>query len=121
MLALTFESIQPYGLKLPELNVIQSTDGISIFNSLQEFEQETTPRVSTSLILVCSQSSDATKQHTFSNVPELIQSYSITNNGLCCPLKHPTEVQKIETEEEQLDTGTQGPSLPKIPVNPKLP
>ncbi|XP_022093865.1 phosphatidylinositol 3,4,5-trisphosphate 5-phosphatase 2B-like isoform X2 [Acanthaster planci] len=46
-------------------------------------------------------SSDATKQHTFSNVPELIQSYSITNNGLCCPLRYPTEAPKVETEEEQ--------------------
>ncbi|XP_038050530.1 phosphatidylinositol 3,4,5-trisphosphate 5-phosphatase 2B-like isoform X2 [Patiria miniata] len=53
-------------------------------------------------------SSDATKQYTFSNVPELIQSYSITNNGLCCPLRHASEAPKVETEEEQ-DTDDEPP------------
>ncbi len=46
-------------------------------------------------------SSDATKQHTFSNLAELIKSYSLTNNGLCCALRYPSEAQKLETEEDQ--------------------
>ncbi|XP_030837928.1 phosphatidylinositol 3,4,5-trisphosphate 5-phosphatase 2B isoform X1 [Strongylocentrotus purpuratus] len=41
------------------------------------------------------------KFHPFSNLSELVNSYKITNNGLCCPLQHPVEAKK---EEEDQDT-----------------
>ncbi|XP_072033461.1 phosphatidylinositol 3,4,5-trisphosphate 5-phosphatase 1-like isoform X2 [Amphiura filiformis] len=48
-------------------------------------------------------SSDPVKQHPFSNLGELINSYKISNNGLCCALKNPVEAQKMEEEQESDD------------------
>ncbi|XP_072180277.1 phosphatidylinositol 3,4,5-trisphosphate 5-phosphatase 1-like [Diadema setosum] len=43
------------------------------------------------------------KFHPFSNLSELVNSYTVTNNGLCCPLQHPVEAKKDEEEQESED------------------
>ncbi|XP_063967426.1 phosphatidylinositol 3,4,5-trisphosphate 5-phosphatase 2B-like [Lytechinus pictus] len=61
------------------------------------------------------QSSDPnSKFHPFSNLSELVNSYRIVNNGLCCPLQHPVEAKKEEEdqdtddEDERLSSDTSG-------------
>ncbi|XP_041483163.1 phosphatidylinositol 3,4,5-trisphosphate 5-phosphatase 1-like isoform X3 [Lytechinus variegatus] len=54
------------------------------------------------------------KFHPFSNLSELVNSYRIVNNGLCCPLQHPVEAKKEEEdqdtddEDERLSSDTSG-------------
>ncbi|XP_033104067.1 phosphatidylinositol 3,4,5-trisphosphate 5-phosphatase 1-like isoform X2 [Anneissia japonica] len=48
-------------------------------------------------------SSEGIKQHRFSNLVELINSYKIATNGLVCTLKHPVEAKKQIEEDAETD------------------